>query len=131
MDSKPYRIYGVEIKALKQAVKRNIGRFPEEPELQSSFCYLSSFHSVGKMHSPRIVDSLTINLTLLTRQRNLPDLFSRSFFLCHAQLERVSGYEVRDTGYKEGLFAINNAQHVTRNPYHRGQGAHKDNQIIK
>jgi len=72
-------------------------------------------------------ESKTIDLTLLTRQRNLPDLFSLSVFLFHAQLERVSGY-------KKGLFAFYNAQHATRNTYyrgHRGHGAHKDNQLIK
>jgi len=79
-------------------------------------------------------ESKTIDLTLLTRQRNLPDLFSLSVFLFDAQLERVSGYEVRDTGYKKGLFAFYNAQHATRNTYYRGRrghGAHKDNQLIK
>ncbi len=29
---------------------------------------------------------------------------------------RVTGYGFRDTGYKKGLFPINNSQPVTRNP---------------
>ena len=62
------------------------------------------------------MESGIISSDHLSQWRNLPALFSSSFFLCHAILLQVTSCVLRGTDYKKGLFPINNSQPVTRNP---------------